>query len=165
MRALINDNNSLYVVDESPVAETRYRARFYFNPNSLTMANNDAHYIFYGLTSANVVALRLELGYATTTGYRIRAAVRNNSGTYITSSWVTLSNAWHSIEIDRVSASSGSLTMWIDGVQRASLTGVSSNTLTIERVRLGVVTGVDSGTRGTEYFDNFVSNRLSYIGQ
>jgi hypothetical protein len=128
------------------------------------MANSNAHYMFYGLNSANAAVIRLELGYATSSGYRIRASVRNNSGTYVTGSWITVSNAWHAIEFDWVSASSGSLTLWIDGVQRSSLTGVANNTLSIERAQLGVVAGVDTGTRGTEQFDSFVSNRLSYIG-
>ena len=45
MAADINDNNPLYVVDQSPSSESRFRARFYFDPNSIAMANNDGHNI------------------------------------------------------------------------------------------------------------------------
>jgi hypothetical protein len=48
LQALINDNNSLYVADDTPITEARYRARFYYDPNSITMASGNAHYIFYG---------------------------------------------------------------------------------------------------------------------
>jgi Tfp pilus assembly ATPase PilU len=43
MQALINDNTAIYVVDESPQNELRYRARFYFDPNTISMAKNNAH--------------------------------------------------------------------------------------------------------------------------
>jgi len=49
LQALINDNTSLYVTDDSPTAEKRYRARFYFDPNGITMASGDNHYLAAGL--------------------------------------------------------------------------------------------------------------------
>jgi hypothetical protein len=58
----------------------------------------------------------------------------------------------------------GSLTFWIDGVQQASLTGVDNDTRRIDRVRLGAVSGLDSGTSGTYYFDAFESRKQTYIG-
>jgi hypothetical protein len=41
MQAVIDDNNAIYVSDETPTAETEYSVRFYFNPNSISMSNND----------------------------------------------------------------------------------------------------------------------------
>jgi len=75
----------------------------------------------------------------------------------------------HSIELDwraatAVGANNGGLTLWIDGVQQADLTGVDNDTLQIDRVRLGAVTGIDTGTRGTYYFDAFESRRQTFIG-
>jgi hypothetical protein len=61
-------------------------------------------------------------------------------------------------------ANNGGLTLWIDGVQQANLTGVDNDTRRIERVRLGAVAGIDTGTRGTYYFDAFESRSLTYIG-
>ncbi len=55
MQALINDNNAISVTDDSPSTEPRYRARFYFDPNSITMTNGNTHYIFYGLTGTSTV--------------------------------------------------------------------------------------------------------------
>jgi hypothetical protein len=61
-------------------------------------------------------------------------------------------------------ANNGGLTFWIDGVQQANLTGVDNDTRRIDRVRLGAVSGLDSGTLGTDYFDVFESRRQTYIG-
>jgi hypothetical protein len=38
MAALIDNTTAMYVRDDTPYSETRYRARFYFDPNTLTMA-------------------------------------------------------------------------------------------------------------------------------
>jgi hypothetical protein len=58
---------------------------------------------------------------------------------------------------------SGSLTLWLDDVQKQSLTFIDNDTRTITEVRLGVQ-GIETGTRGTLYFDDFESRRFSYIG-
>lgn len=168
MQAVINSNTSIYVTDDSPANEARYRARFYFNPNGIAMTNGNAYYLLYGLTSSGAVTVRVEFGRSGP-NYRIRAAVSNNSTTFTNASWFTISNAPHYIEIDwraatAPGAADGSLTLWIDNVQRANLTGISNDTRRIESVRLGAVAGIDSGTRGTTYFDAFQSNRQTYIG-
>ena len=61
-------------------------------------------------------------------------------------------------------ANNGGLTFWIDGVQKANLTGNDNDTRRIDRVRLGATSGLDTGTRGTYYFDAFESRRQQYIG-
>jgi N-acetylglucosamine-6-sulfatase len=168
MQAVIDDNNAIYVTDDSPNAERRYRARFQFNPNSISMSGGDTHYIFYGYTGTSTIVLRVQLRYSNGS-YQIRAALRNDSSTWTSSTWFTISNASHSIEIDwRASTASGAnnggLTVWIDGTQRADLAGIDNDTRRIDRVRLGAVTGIDNGTRGTYYFDSFESRRQTYIG-
>ncbi len=61
-------------------------------------------------------------------------------------------------------ANNGRLTFWLDGTQQASVTGINNDTRRIDTVRVGVVTGLDAGTSGTEYFDAFESRRQTYIG-
>ena len=63
-----------------------------------------------------------------------------------------------------VGANDGGLTLWIDGTQKANLTGADNDTRRIDRVRLGAASGIDTGTRGTYYFDAFESRRQTYIG-
>jgi hypothetical protein len=50
-----------------------------------------------------------------------------------------------------------------NGVQKQSLTFIDNDTRTLTDVRLGAQ-GIETGTRGTIYFDDFESRRFSYIG-
>jgi hypothetical protein len=168
LRAAINSNTASYVTDGLPTAEPRYRARFYFDPNSITMASSNAYYIFYGYSGTSTVVLRIELRFQSS-NYQLRAALVNNAATWTTSSWFTVSDAPHFIEMDWAAATAarannGYLTLWIDGTQRANLTGVANDTRRIDQVQLGAVAGIDTGTRGTCYFDTFESRRQTYIG-
>jgi hypothetical protein len=80
-----------------------------------------------------------------------------------------LSDIPHSIELDwraatAPGANDGGLTLWIDGVERQALTGIDNDTRRIDRVLLGALAGIDTGTRGTYFFDAFESRRQTYIG-
>ncbi len=168
MQALINDNISIYVTDDRPTSEPRYRVRFYFDPNSVLMAKNNAHFIFNGFNAAGTAVVRLEF-HVLNGQYQIRANVLNDSTSFTSTAWFTISDASHPIELDwhastAVGANNGGVTLWIDGVQTANLTGVDNDTRRIDRVRLGATAAIDSGTRGTEYFDAFESRRQTYIG-
>ena len=168
LQALINDNNSIYVTDNTPNAEPRYRARFYFDPNSIVMADRDSHYLFYGNAAAATPILRVELPNSKGI-YQLRAAARNDSNGWVNSAWRTITDASHAIELDWTAASfaganNGSLAFWIDGISVGSLTGIDNDTRRIDSVQLGAVAEVDAGTRGTYYFDAFESRRASYIG-
>ena len=168
LQAVIDDNNAIYVTDDSPSAETRYRARFYFDPNSILMKSNDNHYLFYGYMGTSTVVVRVQIRYSNSS-YQIRAALRSDSSTWTSSSWFTITDASHPIEIDwraatASGANNGGLTLWIDGMERANLTGVDNDMRRIDRAQLGAVAGIDTGTRGTYYFDAFESHRQIYIG-
>jgi len=168
LRAVINNTTSIYVTDDTPNAETRYRTRFYFDPNSITMSNGNAHYIFYGFTGTSTDVLRIEFRRASGL-YQIQAALRNDKSTWSATNWITISDAPHFIELDwhtstAPGANNGGLTFWMDGIQQANLSGVDNDTRRIDRVRLGAVSGLDSGTSGTYYFDAFESRKQTYIG-
>ena len=168
MQALINDNNSIYVTDNRPVAEPRYRARFYFDPNTIPMGSNNAHYIFSGRDASGTVLLRIEFRFSSGQ-YQIRASLLSDSTTFTSTVWFIISDAPHPIELDwrastAAGANDGGLTLWIDGVQKASINGIDNDTRRIESIRLGALTGIDTGTRGTYYFDAFESRRQTYIG-
>ena len=165
---VIDDNNFIYVTDDRPNAEPRYRVRFYFDPNSISMASGDTHFIFNGFEGTSTAVMRVDFRRYSGT-YQIRARLLDDSSNWINTTWFTISDAPHVIELDwraatAVGANDGGLTLWIDGVQKANLTAVDNDTLRIDRVRLGAVSGIDSGTRGTYYFDAFESRRQTYIG-
>jgi hypothetical protein len=173
MKAILDDNVSIYVTDWSPFDETRYRGRFYFDPNTITVANNNAHYLLFVLNRDNVVVARLELRRYNNT-YQVRSGVVNDGSTWSNSAWFTITDAPlrrapHKLEIDwRASsapgANNGGITFWVDDVQRGNFTNIDNDTRKVDYVQWGAVSGVDSGTRGTYYFDDFVARRESYIG-
>jgi hypothetical protein len=168
MQILVDDNNGRYVTDDSPSTESRYRARFYLDPNSISMAKNDTHYVFTALNASGTVVLRIELRRGNN-GYQIQAGVADDAAVFTTTSYFSISDAPHAIEIDwraatAAGANNGVLTLWIDGVQRSNLTTIDNDTRRVDSARLGAVSGVDTDTRGTYYLDAFVSRRSTYIG-
>jgi hypothetical protein len=132
------------------------------------MMSGDNHFIFYGYTGTSTAVLRVQVRFSNPT-YQIRAALRDDGSTWLNSNWFAISDAPHAIEVDwqaatATGANNGHLTLWIDGTQRANLITVDNDTRRIDRIRLGAVAGLDTGTRGTYYFDAFESRRLTYIG-
>ena len=168
MQAVIDDSNTIYVTDDSPNAEPRYRVRFYFDPNSISMASGDAHFIFKGFSSTSIDLLQLELRNSAG-AYQVRAKLLNDSSAFVVTNWFTINDASHFIELDwraatAAGANNGGVTLWVDGIQQQDLTGVDNDTWRIDRVRLGALAGMDPGTSGTYYFDAFESRRQTYIG-
>jgi hypothetical protein len=164
MQAVLDDNISIFVTDDTPNAETRYRARFYFDPNSISMASGDNHYIFQGYTGASTVVLRVQFRFSSGS-YQVRASLRDDSSGWTNTNWFIISDAPHLIELDwRAAVNNGGLTLWIDEVERANPSGVNNGARRIDLVQLGAVSGVDAGTRGTYYLDAFESRRQTYIG-
>jgi Domain of unknown function (DUF4832)/Domain of unknown function (DUF4874) len=134
------------------------------------MVTEDTHFIFSGLmgTSSEAV-LRVQLRQFSGT-YQLRArALLDDGTTWINTNWFAISNASHLLEVSWQAATgsgtnNGGLAFWIDGAQAANLTGLDNDRERIDRVRLGGLAGVDTGTRGTYYFDAFESRRQTYIG-
>jgi RHS repeat-associated protein len=169
LQALIDDTVVIKAVDTSLADETQYRARFYFHPNSLSMNNNTAHFIFDGIDDDNGTAFfRLELLYESGV-YKLRPRILKDNYASVTGSKYTISNAWHVIEIDWKKASAagandGYLALWIDDVFVGTIANVDNDLWTLDRVQLGATGGIDSTTSGSMLFDNFESRRFSYIG-
>jgi hypothetical protein len=101
--------------------------------------------------------------------YQVRPSVRTDAGSYVSTSWYTISDAPHAIEFDwkaatGAGANNGYLTLWIDAVLKQTKSGIDNDTTRIEEVRLGPLSGLDTATLGTELFDDFVSRRTNPIG-
>jgi len=166
MQVVVDDTVAIYVTDELPSTETRYRARFYLDPNSISMADGLDFYIFTGYDTTS--AFQVQLGFSAG-NYRIRLRQQNDSSTTTSTAWVTISDAPHAIEIEwwastAAGANNGGANLWIDGIPSGSLSGLDNDTRRIEYVRLGAVSGLNAGTSGTYYLDAFESRRQTYIG-
>jgi hypothetical protein len=161
LNVLVDNNTVLYVRDDTPSAEKRYRCRFYFDPNGLSMANNDNFNLVEGLTGTTEI-YALKFIYLTATGFRLNAICSKDSS-YVQANYDGMTDAPHCIEIDWKAATSagandGFMTVWLDGTQIMNLTGVDNDTRQIDSLALGGYSGIDTGTRGTFYLDDFASN-------
>lgn len=168
LQIVIDDNNPMYVADDRPAAEAHYRARFYFDPNGISMASGNAHYIFSGLMGSTVEVVRINFRYSGGF-YQVSGVLLNDSASSVTTNWVTLSDAPHTIEVEwqaagAPGANDGVLRVWLDGGQIAELTNIDNDTHRIDWAVLGPYSGIDTGTRGTYFFDAFESRRNTYIG-
>jgi len=159
----------MYVRDDSPNADIQYRVRFYFDPNSTSMASGDYLYILQGYaTSSNAIVLRVEIKNNGGV-YQVRAKILNNSGSWQSTSYVTITDAPHSLEVYWRAASAagvndGQLTFWVDGTQQGNLTGIVNDTYRMESVRFGAPYISATALSGSFYFDAFESHRQTYIG-
>jgi hypothetical protein len=61
------------------------------------------------------------------------------------------------------SAHSGASTLYLNDVSKQVLKNMDNDTRAVTSVRLGAQ-GVDAGTSGSLYFDDFVARRFTYIG-
>lgn len=161
LEARIDDNNRIYVIDESPNGETRYRARFAYDPNSLSMDRGDSHLLFVGWSGDRTQVLRITVIYLADS-YQIRAGLMADNGAWLYTERGVISDAPHAIEVEWKAASSpvehdGFLRLWIDGTELGGVSGVNNDTGVMDQVHLGALTGIDHTTRGTEFFDAFES--------
>lgn len=158
MQAQISGTTQMYVADTTPAAEAAYRARFHFDPNSIAASNGKAHNLLVGLSTSGATVFRVQFGWTSTGGYRVRAGLRTNSGGEVFTGWSALSDAPHTVEVLWQAASSGGLTLWLDGGVAQTSSGVANGQQRVDEVRLGPTT-IGSGFNGTEYYDSFASSR------
>jgi Flp pilus assembly pilin Flp len=167
--AIANDGSTnSHVIKDFTAAVARLRLRFYFDPNSVAMTSGDAHFIFHGNTSSGTTVVRVE--FRNSSGvYQIRGRARNDASTWSNTTWTTITDAEHALEIDWIAASgaganNGSLALYVDGAAVGTVSGIDNDTRSVFQIRLGTVANVDSGTTGTYYFDDVVARTLTYIG-
>jgi hypothetical protein len=159
----IADTTSMYVQDNTPTAETRYRCRFYIDPNNLAMSNNDDFLVFGSICVDATGCHYLFLKYTTAAGYSIYVVgIKDNTEWSYTGNYV-ITDAPHCIEIDckissGVGQNNGTIELLIDGVSKETLTGLDNDTKAIDIIKLGAISYIDAGTSGTLFLDDFNSN-------
>ena len=169
LQALVNDTNSIFVQDDNPNAEKRYRVRFYFDPNGFDPGESQSHFRTRILIAQGsgfrliTVVLKRQLG-----AYSVEVRVRRNDGTRADTGFFPISDGPHFIEFDwqratGPGAGDGSLQMWIDGGSVATLSGIDNDTVPIDQTRMGALS-VKTGAAGTLYYDQFESRRQVFIG-
>ncbi|MDY7093561.1 MAG: M12 family metallo-peptidase [Acidobacteriota bacterium] len=169
--AASDDQTNAWVVDETPSDEPRYRVRFWYDPNSITMVDNKRHKIgfLFGTDPSQRRLLTFVVRKVPGGEYSILVKAHNDDDSWSKTAWTDLSDAPHMIEVEWRKATAtgtndGTLRFWLDGSLVETVSGIDNDGWLGEFFRLGNVGGLDVGTDGTQYFDGFVSNRMSYIG-
>jgi hypothetical protein len=170
LRGLVDDTAGLFVQDDTPDDEARYRARFYFDPNGFDPGealNRFRTRIFIafedGPRRLAAVVLRRIGGV-----YSLMARARLDDNSQANTPFIPIGDGSHVVEIDWRRATGpdaldGRLELWIDGVSVATLTGLDNSVSSVDFARLGALS-LKAGANGTLYWDEFESRRVTYVG-
>jgi photosystem II stability/assembly factor-like uncharacterized protein len=171
LQAIVDDQAGVYVQDETPLDESRYRARFYLNPGAFDPGEGAGHFrtrIFLGFDASPTRRLFAIVLRRRDNVYAIAARVTRDDGTRATTAFTALGSGMRAIELDwrRASApgaADGGFELWIDGVSAATLSAIDNDAGALDYVRLGALS-VKAGASGILYWDELESRRQSYIG-
>lgn len=170
MRARIDDTHHMYVVDDTPDSEVSYYARFLFEPNGISMADNSFHTIFLAedLRDSYTPVVRVELKFSSAS-YRLRAGVRNDDLTWSKTRWVAI-GGYRPLEIyieweasEAPGMNNGRMMFYLNWVLEY-ITGIDNDTFQVDRARLGAMGGMDDTTSGTYFIDSFGWSRDIFTG-
>jgi RHS repeat-associated protein len=166
LQAVIEDGNDLYVLDGNPFDESHYRARFYFDPNSVTIPNSQEFDIFNAkdINGGTAIQVRLRGVYGE---YQVKFVTRDDNAQTYATDWMPITDEPHAIEVEWQTASNsesgnGYYALWLDGVERARVENLSNYTKRIDSARMGVMSLSTSSIAGTIFFDDFTSDRAGY---
>jgi hypothetical protein len=168
MRAVLDDRAPLYVQDDSPDDEARYRARFWLDATAFVPVRGARVPLLFAYDDGQAQPLfSIRLRYAH--GQHTLGAHVSRAGRLpVTTGAIALTPGPHAVELfwRRSSApglADGSFQLWIDGVSAATLDGLDTGATGVDFVRLGAL-AVRRGATGTLDLDEFESRRETYIG-
>jgi cysteine-rich repeat protein len=166
VEGFVDDVNSLFVQDDSPLDESRYRARFHLDPNGFDPGEGSGRFRVRVLLALDqmpstrrliAIVLRRLNGQ-----YSLRARVSRDDGTRANTAFFNITDAPHAVEFDwrRASGPSadGEFRLWIDDTLMQTLTGIDNDAGGIDAVRMGALS-VKPGAQGTIYWDELRSAR------
>jgi hypothetical protein len=174
VQAFVNDQNPLYVVDESPAGEGGYRARFWIDPNDFDpglTAGKLRTRVLLGFDAALGRIITLVLRRQPGGQFSLMARVRRNDGSRANTGFVPITDAPHLVEFEwwrssggqtvgtpAVDGDDGAFLLWIDGTPAGSVFGIANDTMVLDYVRLGAMS-IKPAAFGTLYLDEFESWR------
>jgi hypothetical protein len=165
---LVDDTTDIYLVDDTPNAEKRYRMKVYIDPNSLSIPVGSLTTFSRPLDASYDPMFYVRLKN-TGGAYKIYVLDKTDGAYNKSTAEYTITDAPHYIEVDWKASSApeandGFIELLIDGVSKETLTGIDSDTEQIDMAVLGSITL--AAISGTFYLDDFVSNNNgSEIGE
>jgi hypothetical protein len=170
LQAFVDDAAVIYVQDDTPTREPRYRARFYFDPSQFDPGEAAGTFrtrIFIGLQepSRRVLALVLRRQNGQ---YSLMGRVRQDDGSLRDTAFIPITAGRHWVEVNWQKATAdssfdGRFDMWIDGTAVPPLTGVDNFIYGVDFARMGALS-LKGGASGRLLFDHFESRRSTPIG-
>jgi len=157
----IEDTTARYVEDTSPTNETELAPELWIDPSGLDMGDGDefvvASYIEAG---GGVDAARLVLGYDATGGYHyLYTQTRLDGGAYTDGAQVVIPShhgvrvRMHLLFASEAAADDGRTYLLVNDRQRDAVTGLDNDTLNVDTIRYGAVSGLDATTTGVLKMD------------
>jgi hypothetical protein len=164
LRAIIDENAGMYVTDDAPAAERRVAVSFEVRseldqdggPRS-THHLHRIHRILDGRPPALPPVPQRPVSVGDGRPNRRLLPSRRAIWVRIPYGPQTIAVGW--LAATAPGANDGRVVLSIDHVGETQLSEFDNDTLRIDRERLGPVDGVNSGTRGTYYFDAFRADR------
>jgi hypothetical protein len=161
LRAIISGATPSYVQDNTPAAETTYRARFWFDPRG-TRTTRSGHDVLAGLNGHYKTVFRVQYRRTSAGVPQVRALARRAGGESATA-WTSITAGPHAVEIGWTARRRGSVQLLVDGVVKGTVTRLSNATLRLQLIRLGPSAGLGARTSGTEIYDAFASSRSTML--
>ena len=162
--------SNTFVEDQTPAAETVYRATFWFDPNTLPMGNTDKFVIFLGRHANNNNIFRLQFN-CLNGNYRVRLQVKKNNNEWADTRLLGTSGA----RFMNIGDQPTEITVeFVYGNATVSLARVTANGIThykdtyqsanwaVSKVRMGgprMASAQGGPFTGDVYFDEFSSFR------
>lgn len=171
IQARVDDTAGLFVQDDSPTDENRYRARLYVDPTGFDpgeSANHRRTRVLIGFEENPTRRLMAIVLRRLGGEYSVMARARRDDNSQADTGFFAITPGPHVLEVDWIrssgpDASDGEFRFWVDGVLRSTLTGLDNSVSSVDFARMGALS-VKVGATGTLRFDEFESRRLNYIG-
>ncbi len=160
--AIVEDNHPMFVQDDTPTAETQYRARFNLLVKSLTADPNKGMGILFGGGTGK--SFQVFAGWVGGQ-HVITARVGEDDGSWTWTGFFTVAaNDWALVEVDWAAATGdgnndGYFSLYLDGVLQETVPTLDNDTVTVDTVRLGPFYVSPSAT-GIIGFDAFSSETV-----
>ena len=171
LAAVVDAPGGLFVQDDSPGDERRYRARLMLDPNGFDPGEAELHRrtrVFIAFAESPTRRVAAVVLRRVNGAFALMGRARLDSNDQADTGFFPITDARHAVEIDLVrssgpDANDGSFELWIDGVSVARLENLDNSQGEVDFARMGALS-VKSAGAGTLYFDAFESRRESYMG-